>query len=457
MNTSDGWSVTFRYTVGILCLGAFIALLLYAHKAVTNLAIAAFVAYLINPAVVYLTENTRMGRVAAVNLVYFTAVILFVGVPATLAPIFYDEVQIIVRDLLDLSNQLYTTLSRPVHFLGLVFHLEEWGQSLLQVQNAVFSPVPEETLQLLETTSVSVLWFLVILVSVHLLLSQWPNMRDWLINLAPPPYRPEMEELYNRLRGVWMAYLRGQIVLMLIVGVVFTLAWLILGIPGALVLGAIAGLFTLVPDVGPFLAMVIAAGVALLEGSTSGPLSDFPNLWVAIIVVIVYLVLINLKNFFLRPYIMGRSVHMNEALVFIAILIATILQGILGALLVVPVLASVVVIGDYIRRRVTGLPPFADDGSNRFVAPPEKINPPRRKWTRKERRERLAQSPSALASAAKLPQAEVRGNIDPSKPLRQPGPRSAPPKSNAELPEPAAPLMAESQSERLPARKKTRK
>lgn len=431
MNTSDGWSLSFRYFVGILCLVAVIALLIYAHQAVTNLAIAAFVAYLINPAVVYLTENTRMARTVAVNLVYFSAVILLVGVPATLAPIFYDEAQIIVSDLLDLSNQLHMTLSRPVHFLGLVFHLEEWGESLLQVQNAVFSPVPEETLQLLETTSVSVLWFLVILVSVHLFLSQWPSMRDWLINLAPSPYRPEMEELYNRLRRVWMAYLRGQIVLMLIVGVVFTVAWLILGIPGALVLGVIAGLFTLVPDVGPFLAMVLAAGVALLEGSTWIPLSNF---WVAGIVVIVYLVLINLKNFFLRPYIMGRSVHMNEALVFIAILIATILQGILGALLVVPMLASVVVIGDYVRRRVAGLPPFEDDASRQFVAPAEKINPPRRKWTKKERRERLNEASPALTPD---------------------GHSLAPPATS--VPEPAAPLITASKSQPSPARKKSKK
>jgi len=230
-----------------------------------------------------------------------------------------------------------------------------------------------------------VLWFLVILVSVHLFLSQWPNMRDWMINLAPPPYRPDMVELYERVKRVWMAYLRGQIVLMFIVGVTFTIAWLILGIPGALVLGAVAGFFTLVPDVGPFLAMVLAAGVALLEGSTWIPL-DKP--WVAGIVIIVYLVLINLKNFFLRPYIMGRSVHMNEALVFIAIMIATILKGILGALLVVPVLASIIVIGGYIQRRVVGLPPFEDDGSQQFVAPPA-AQVPRRKWTRKERRERL--------------------------------------------------------------------
>lgn len=443
MKTSDGWSVSFRYTVGILCLGALIALLFYAHQAFTNLAIAAFVAYLINPAVVYLTENTRMGRVAAVNLVYFTAVILLVGVPVTLAPIFYDEAQIIIRDLLDLSNQVYTTLSRPVHFLGLVFHLEEWGQSLLQVQNAIFSPVPEETLQLLETTSLSVLWFLVILVSVHLFLSEWPVMRNWLINLAPPVYRAEIEELYNRIRRVWIAYLRGQIVLMLIVGVVFTVAWLILGIPGALVLGAIAGFFTLVPDVGPFLAMVLAAGVALLEGSTWIPLSNF---WVAGIVVIVYLVLINLKNFFLRPYIMGRSVHMNEALVFIAILIATILQGILGALLVVPVLASIVVIGDYLRRRLAGLPPFEDDGARRFVAPAEKINPPRRKWTRKERRERVDEAAAIIAQS-----------VEPSTLSADPEQPSAQRRLASDAPEPVTPLVAASRSQQLPARKKSRK
>jgi predicted PurR-regulated permease PerM len=383
----DNWSLSFRYVVGIVSLVLFIALLIYAHEAVTNLAIAAFVAYLINPAVVYLTTRTRMERVAAVNLVYFSAVVLLIGLPATLLPIFYDEAQIIARDLLNLSEQLRQTLSTPIRFGGLVFHLEEWGQSLFQVQSAFLSPLPEEALQLLETTSVGVLWFLVILVSVHLFLSQWPNMRDWLISLAPPQYRPEIQELYNRVRRVWMAYLRGQIVLMFIVGVVFTIAWLILGIPGALVLGVVAGLFTLVPDVGPFLAMVLAAGVALLEGSTWIPLSNF---WVAGIVIMVYLVLINLKNFFLRPYIMGRSVHMNEALVFIAIMIATILQGILGALLVVPVLATVVVIGGYIQRRVLGLPPFEDDGSTQFVAPPQ-VQVPRRKWTRKERRKRLAQ------------------------------------------------------------------
>jgi predicted PurR-regulated permease PerM len=379
--------------VGVLSFIALVAFLFYAHDAVRNLAIAAFVAYLINPAVVYLTSRTHMTRFAAVNLVYFSSLILLVGVPASLTPIFYEEAQNVIQDLLSLSTQLGTTLSQPVHFGGLVFHLESWGQNLLQVQDALLAPLPEEALQLLETTSVGVLWFVIIVVSVYLFLSEWPRMRERLFFSVPPRHRAEVEELYERLRRIWMAYLRGQIVLMIIVGVVFTIVWLIMGI---------AGLFTLVPDVGPFVAVTLAAGVALLEGSQWGPLAGLPNFWVAGIVLVTYLILINLKNFFLRPIIMGRSVHMHEGLVLIVILIATILEGILGALLVVPVLASVVVIAGYLQRKVLGLPAFEDDGSTQFVAPPEAIRP-RRKWTRRERLEyrsaNASDSPAPIAAS----------------------------------------------------------
>jgi len=387
MSRDAQWSFTFRYVAGILFFVAFVAFLFYARDAVRNFVIAAFVAYLCNPAVDYLKTQNRMSRRAAVNIVYFSSLILLVGVPATLTPIFYEEAQKVVQDLLNLSNQLSATLSQPVQIGGLVFHLEAWGQNLSQVQGAVLTPLPEEFLKLLETTSVGVLWFLVILVTIYLLLYEWPSLRSGMFSFILPPYQAEIEELYRRIRRVWMAYLRGQIVLMIIVGVVFTIVWLIMGIPGALVLGVLAGLFTLVPDVGPFIAVSFAAGVALLEGSNWGPLADLPNFWVAGIVIIVYLILINLKNFFLRPIIMGRSVHMNEGLILIVIIVATIMEGILGALLVVPVLASVIIIAGFLQRKVLGLPGFEDDGDKQFVAPPEMLRPPRRAIRKKQNKQ----------------------------------------------------------------------
>ncbi len=374
--TNNQWSLPFRYTVGIIIFIGIVALLIYAREAVKMLVIAAFVAYIISPAVTMLIHNTKLSRTAAVNIVYFSALIFLVGVPATLTPIFFDEIQIVARDLLDLSAEFSNLLSNPIQFGGMVFHFEQLGESLAHWQDAVLTPLPEEALALLETTSVNLLWLLVIIVSVYLFMNEWPHMRDWLINLAPEPYHDDMHELYKRLRNVWMAYLRGQIVLMVVVGIVFTIAWMILGIPGALVLGVLAGLFTLIPDVGPFLAAALAVAVALLEGSTWIRLSDsagMNNIIVAGIVLVAYLVLINLKNFFVRPIIMGRSLHMNEALIFISIMAATILEGIMGALLIVPLLASITVIMEYLRRRVLGLAPFTDEGEQQFVPPVEKI------------------------------------------------------------------------------------
>ena len=382
-DTQTQWSITFRYVAGILLFAAFVAFVFYAHDFVRNFVIAGFVAYLLNPGIEFLRARTKLSRTAAVNLVCFSSVVLLVGLPAGLAPIFYDEAQIVAQDILDLSKQLGATLATPVRVGGFVFHLEGWANNLFQVQDALLTPLPEEILSLLETTSLGVLWFLVILVVVYLLLSNWHEMRKNMFSFVLPQYRPEMEELYRRIKDIWMAYLRGQIVLMLMVGVIFTIAWLILGIPGALVLGVIAGLFTLVPDVGPFLAAMLATGVALLEGSTWIPFSNF---WVAVIVFAVYLVLISLKNVLLRPIIMGRSVHMNEGLVFVIIIVATILEGILGALLVVPVFASVTLIVRYLRRRILGLPPFADDGAPQFVVPPDLINPPKRRSIKLARR-----------------------------------------------------------------------
>ncbi len=374
-NSKNNWNASFRYTVGIILFITTVALLIYAREAIKALIIAAFVAYLITPAVNLLTQKTKLSRTAAVNIIYFSSLIIMVGVPATLTPIFFGEVQIVIRDILDLVAQISQTLSEPVTLGTFVFHFEQLGEGLAHIQDTALSPLPEEILSLLETTSLSILWFLVIIVSVHIFMMEWPKIRAWTIELAPSEYHNDMEELYKRLRRIWMAYLRGQIVLMFIVGIVFTIAWLIIGIPGALVLGVITGLFTLIPDVGPFIGVAITFGVALLEGSSW---IDLPNYWIAAIVGIVYLVLINAKNLFLRPYIMGRSVHMNEALVFIAIMIATILEGIMGALLVVPVLASTFVIIEYLRRRILGLSPFEDDGSQQFTAPPEKIKPRRK-------------------------------------------------------------------------------
>jgi predicted PurR-regulated permease PerM len=351
------WNLSVRFLALGLVLLAFSVFLWYSRGVMEPLIIAAFIAYLINPFVNLLTTRTRIKRGGAVALVYFLTLALLVGIPATLLPVLFEEFKQVITDILNLFNQLIIYMMEP-HSLpipGIPLDLGQLANRLTQFRSTFLSSLPDQAIQLLSKTSLGALWALVILVAVYYFLSQWPRVRDGFIELFPDNFHDELNELYQRIRQVWMNYLRGQLLLMAIVGVTFTIAWMIIGIPGALVLGIVAGFLTLIPDVGPFIAAMLAVGVALLEGSNW---IQYSNFWVALIVAAVYIVLISIKNFWLRPFIMGRSVHMNEALVLIAILLATVLWGILGALLVVPVLASLAIIIDYLRRRILGMPPF---------------------------------------------------------------------------------------------------
>jgi predicted PurR-regulated permease PerM len=352
------WSLPVRYGMALCLTVLMIAFLWHIRSVLQPLIIAAFGAYLLNPPVGMLARRTRLPRRAAVNLVYFTGLSLSIALPATLTPIFFEEIKVVLGDLLNGLDQVEIFLSRPITVGSQRFYLDQMSEAFAQFRANVLSPLPGEALKVIETTSMGALWGLVILVSTYLFLAEWHTIRDWLLSLFPKGYEEEAQELYRRVRDVWMNYLRGTLLLMFIVAVVFTIAWAILGIPGALALGLAAGFLTIIPDVGPAVAVLLAMAVALLEGSSWIPLSNF---WVMMVVLGVYLVLINIKNLLIRPFIMGRSVHMNEGLVLVSILVATVLWGILGALLIVPVLASSAVIGDYLRRRILGLSPFPDE------------------------------------------------------------------------------------------------
>jgi predicted PurR-regulated permease PerM len=348
------WSMPLRFiTLGILIILFAIGIWVI-QPVLQPLIIAAFIAYLINPVVDFLTKRTKLSRRAAVFLSFSISVLVMIGAPASMT-LFLDEMQQIIKDIGVIFKQLTVWLAQPLTIAGYPIDLGQLATRLADFRATFIPSLAENALQLLEQTSLGALWIIVTLVAVYYFLAEWPHLHQRMIQSFPPDSIPEVEELYNRLRAIWMHYLRSQILLMIIVGVVFSIAWAILGIPGALVLGIIAGFLTLIPDVGPFIAAILATAVALLEGSSW---INLPNFGVALIVVVVYLVLIAIKNFWLRPFILGRSVHMPEPLVFIFIVMATVLWGILGALLIIPVIASLAVIFDYLRRRMLGMPPF---------------------------------------------------------------------------------------------------
>jgi len=180
------------------------------------------------------------------------------------------------------------------------------------------------------------------------------KMSAWYPDLIPPAYKSEYSDLFQKITGSWVAFLRGQLTLMLVIFLMTYAGNLILGVPSALLLAVIAGLLELIPSVGPTLAAIPAVLLALIFGSSNFELN---NIVFALLVVGLYVLIQFLENQFLVPYIMGDAVDLPPLIVLIGTLAGASAFGILGALLATPIIATGNVIFQFIYRKILEPPP----------------------------------------------------------------------------------------------------
>jgi len=154
---------------------------------------------------------------------------------------------------------------------------------------------------------------------------------------------------------VWTAFFRGQVTLMIIIGVVVWIGLLILGVPGAMSLAIVAGLLEVIPNLGPVVATIPAVIVALLQGSTYLPVNNFV---LALIVIGFYVLVQQLENSIIVPRVLGDAVELPALVVMSGVLVGGTTFGILGALLATPVVAMGREVLSYTYRKLQGLPPF---------------------------------------------------------------------------------------------------
>lgn len=356
------WSTFTRAFVLTVCL-VLLAVVAYAIRPMIGpLIIACLLAYTLNPLVKATEARTRLSRTGAVSLVYFLFLAVLVATPGTLIPIFVGQARELSADFIAAQKQVEQFLTTPIIILDQTIHLEQLWTDFLSGSAESLTPATEDALEVIESTSVSLIWLLLIMVSTFYLLLDWAKLRDWIIGLAPESEQPNIGRLLQEIDATWRAYMRGTLALMLIMAIVFTIIGVAIGLPGAGILGLLTGFLSIVPEIGPVIAGSIAVLVALFEGSNFLPIENF---WFALLVAGLYVVLIQFKSLWLRPHVMGRFMHMNTGLVFVAIIAAVVLQGILAALIILPIMASLGIIGRYVRARLLNLDPW-----------PETIPPP---------------------------------------------------------------------------------
>jgi predicted PurR-regulated permease PerM len=365
MKMTRDWSTTTRVVVVVVTI-LLAAVFLYAFRQMIKpLIVAGVLAYGLNLLVKPLRDKTELSHKAAVNLVYLFFLLVIIATPGTLIPLTVSQAEALSAEIRVLQENFQAFLVSPLIILGRTINLNEVLANFIAFNSEVFSPNPERALNVIETTSISLVWLLVIFVTTYYLLMDSGGLMTWLVNLAPESGRTDIRRLMTEIDNIWHAYIRGTLALMIIMAIVFIIVGLVIGLPGAVAIGLFTGLLSMVPEIGPLIAGILAVLVALVEGSTYLPI---PNFWFAALVAGIYLVIMQIKSIWLRPHVMGRFMHMNTGLVFLAIIAAVVLEGILGALLVLPLMASVGIIGRYVRARMLNIEPWSPESA---VLPPK--------------------------------------------------------------------------------------
>jgi predicted PurR-regulated permease PerM len=141
------------------------------------------------------------------------------------------------------------------------------------------------------------------------------------------------DEFFQDVNSTLAAYIRAQLTACVLVGVVCSVGFALIGLPSPLVLGLIAGILEFVPLVGPVTVAVLAAVLALLHSGYG-----------ATVVVLIFLgVLRIVEDYVIYPKIIGTGIHLHPLAVILAILAGAELAGIAGIFLAIPVIAVLTV------------------------------------------------------------------------------------------------------------------
>jgi predicted PurR-regulated permease PerM len=265
------------------------------------------------------------------------------------------QVQNIVVDVAQFELQLEALLAEPITVLGTEIRVDDVVADLINSTASTFTIQTSNALDFLSTTSISFAWLLIILVCTFYFLLDAYKLQNWLVALSPPDTQADARRILAEVGRIWQGYVGGTLALIIITATAMSLVYTAIGLPGAVPIGLLTGLLVVIPELGPFLAGILATTIAFFLGSDFLPVSGTTF---AIITAIIHLALMQLRASWLQPRLRERYVQIHGGIVFVSILGALILGGVLSALIVIPTIATLGVLGRYARAKLFGLDPW---------------------------------------------------------------------------------------------------
>jgi len=335
----------FRALVFLGVLAALSLVLAFAIRGILGpFIVAAILALIVNPAV-NAAERRRVPRVVAVLALYgVIAAALAAGI-LYLAPLVRQEFVALVAQGPAIASYFQDLADKEhvVSILGIPIDLRQaYNDSVHNLPTLLaghLSSVVENVFMLVNWIFQTILVLLV----AFFLIKDAHAIRRFFEDLVPHGYRTDARDLAAEVYCMLGAYMRGQLAICALVGLVTGVAMWIVGVPYSLALGIVAGVTAFIPFIGPFLGALPAVAVAAFVSQSSGKI---------VLVLVIYFVISNVIYNFISPKVFGDAVHLSPMLIIVAFVVGGYLGGILGLFVAVPVAATLRILFEYAHERV---------------------------------------------------------------------------------------------------------
>jgi predicted PurR-regulated permease PerM len=356
------WAPTTKRTVVI---GSVIAILLLTSR-VSNilppLIITLILAYILSPIADFFSTHLRLNRTLVVAIIYLILVASILVVPALLIPPLIAQIEGFVEDTPDLIQEIGAFVQQPLALGDFVLDVQDIYEQASSSIEGILTTMATQTINILSNIASALLWTVFILVASFYLVKDSATILLWLDQVVPPAHRHDVRQLRLQIAASWNAFLRGQLILCVTMGLVVGTTMALIGLPNAWFIGLLFGVLEFIPNLGPTIASVPTVLIAFFEGST---VLHINNSWFAALVIVINFVVQQLENNLLVPRIMGQSLNLHPLVVLIAAIIGAHLAGVLGILLAAPVTATLRVLVEYTYYRLLDIPPFLEKADDR--------------------------------------------------------------------------------------------
>ncbi len=354
--TATRWNTTTKIIVVALLALLAVALLVTFRVMIRPTIIALLLTFVLQRPVNWIQRRSGWSRGLSIALIYLFLLALIALTPAIFIPRLVDSFRSLRVALDALVQDLQTAVPGPLLTLGdYELSVEGMLQQLGAILQDILSPAAAGALDFALSLTTTVFTTLYVLVLTFWLLKDLNKLQRSLFSLIPADYTEEMRLLGRELTEIWHAFLRGQALLGLVIGIMTWIAMTIVGLPNAAGLALLAGVMEFLPTVGPGISGAIGTLVALFQGSTWMPVN---NLTFALIVLAIYVLITQIESVYLIPRLVGRRVRLHPAVTFTGIVSAALVFGFLGVLLATPTIASARTILIYVFRKLQDLEPF---------------------------------------------------------------------------------------------------